>query len=148
MTMTAPKSSQKKETRGMSLKNRPKYRMVALFVALCVPLTLGATCTQTTTTTPTATTLVNETFLNPPAQTFNPSVAGKTITCTVTGNVTASRIQVTVQDMLGAIVGQNLTPTSNTTTVSFQSTSNGLHVLTSVETGTASSSYTLQVTEM
>jgi len=132
----------------MSSKKRPNYGTFALFVALCVPLTLGATCTQTTTTTPTATTLVNETFNAPPAQTFNPSAAGKTITCTVTGNVTASRIQVTVQDILGVIVGQNLTPMSNTTSVSFTSTSNGLHVLTSVETGAASSSYTLQVTEL
>ena len=92
-------------------------------------------------------TLLTTTQRNTNPVTFNPTAAGKSITATVTGDVSGSRPRVQIRDNLNAVVADQPIPTSSTTTVSFTSTTTGQHVLRIVETGTAATTYTILVTE-
>ena len=143
----------------MASKNKSRFIAVALPAGLCLVLALGsiAGCplflnqggggggggvVQPTT-------LVSESFgFIPPVRNFNPSAAGRTITATVSGNATGSRITVLVTDLATAnVVAAELIPTTNTTTVTFTSTNNGVHAVTSAEVGAGSATYTILVTE-
>ena len=142
----------------MSGKNRSNLGVGLLFAAMCIPLALaGAGCCPDGTFPPcttnggtTPTTLVNET-LSPPfpiLRNFNPSAAGRTITATVTGDLTASRPWVRIFDPVSALVANSPVPgTSNSVTVSFVSTNNGVHLLNVTDTGTPAGSYTVLITE-
>jgi hypothetical protein len=143
----------------MASKDRARYVLASLAAVVCLALMMGANCIPVVpddgnggtdgngTTGPT--TLVSETFsFVPPDRNFNPSAAGQTITATVSGNATGSRIQVIITDFAtGNVVAQELLPTTNSTTVPFVSTNNGVHVLASNEIGTGSATYTVNVTE-
>jgi hypothetical protein len=143
----------------MASKDRARYVLASLAAVVCLALMLGANCIPVVpddgnggtdgngTTGPT--TLVSETFSDvPPDRNFNPSAAGQTITATVSGDATGSRIQVVIRDLATMnVVAQQILPTSNTTTVTFVSTNNGVHVLQSNEIGTGSSTYSVSVTE-
>ena len=141
----------------MSGKNKSNLAVGLLFAALCIPLAVAGAgccpdgtfppCDTTNGTTPT--TLVNETFSTTPInRNFNPSAAGRVITATVTANVSASRPWVRIYDPVPALVADSTLPgTSNSVTVSFTSTNNGLHLLNVTETATAASSYTVVITE-
>lgn len=103
-------------------------------------------------TTGSATVLVNETFRVddlPLVRNFNPSAAGKVITATVSGDVSSTRLQVSIIDLGTAnTVAIDLAPTTSTTSVNFTSTNNGVHVLTAVETSGPSGAYTMVITEI
>lgn len=103
-------------------------------------------------TTDNATVLVNETFRVddlPLVRNFNPSAAGKTITATVSGDVSNTRLTVSIVDVGAAsTVAIDLAPTTSTTTVNFTSTNSGVHVLTAVETSGPSGAYTIVITEI
>ena len=141
----------------MPRESRVASVAVALFVAASLPLTLGtAGCCPDGSFPPctpqdggTTVVLVDEIFNDTPInRNFNPSAAGMLITATVQGDVTGSRIPVTITDVgTGNVVAAQLLPTTNTTTVTFTSTSNGAHLLYATQTGTGSTAYTVLITE-
>ncbi|HUU96366.1 MAG TPA: hypothetical protein VM487_11550 [Phycisphaerae bacterium] len=137
----------------MPSKINLRFVGLALPAGLCLILLMGTSCPGLTPPPPPPppppTTLVNESFgFVPPIRNFNPSAAGRTITATVSGNATGSRITVLVTDLAtGSVVAAQLLPTTNTTTVTFTSTNNGAHAVTSAEVGAGSATYTILVTE-
>ena len=133
-------------------KSRSKFA-AAFAAASLIPLIAGGGCTPDGTLPPSgdgATTLVDETFAsNPPNTSFSPTAAGRTITVTVSGDATASRIAVVITHRsTGDIVARQDQPTTNSTTVTFVSTNNDVHDVNTLETGMGSNTYTLLVTEL
>lgn len=139
----------------MPSKINLRFVGLALPAGLCLMLLMGTSCPFLTPPPPPPppppgpTTLVTESFAFVPApRNFNPSAAGKTVTVTVSGNATGSRINVIVTDLAtAAVVAAELIPTTNSTTVTFNSTNNGIHVVTSTEVGVGSATYTILITE-
>jgi hypothetical protein len=146
----------------MSGRNKSNLETGLLFAALCIPLSwAGAGCCPDgtfppcTNDGPTQTILVDETlstaaanFEWPILRPFNPTAAGRVVTATVTGDITASRPRVQIFDPVNVLVANSPVPgTSNSVTVSFTSTNNGLHLLNVSETGTVANVYTVLVTE-
>jgi hypothetical protein len=93
---------------------------------------------------------VSETFTtNAFDRNFNPSAAGRTINITVSSDITASRITAFVTDLATAnVVAIELLPTTNTTTLSFVSTNNGVHVLSVNDVTNSANVITVLVTEL
>jgi len=141
----------------MLSKNKSRHVAVALPAGLCLVLALGnIACCPDGTFPPCqvdggngAVTLVNESFaFVPPVRNFNPTAAGRLITATVSGNATGSRIVVIITDLAtGSVVAQQVLPTTSSTTVTFVSTNNGVHAVTSTEVGVGAATYTVLVTE-
>lgn len=141
----------------MPSKINLRFVGLALPAGLCLMLLMGSTCPfyfwgpppPPPPPPPGPTTLVTENFafgLAP--RNFNPSAAGRTVTVTVSGNATGSRINVVVTDLATAnVVAIDVIPTTNSTTVTFVSTNNGVHVVASTEVGAGSATYTILVTE-
>jgi hypothetical protein len=75
--------------------------------------------------------------------TFNPTSAGKVISVSVAGNTTGSRPRVTVYDASFNVVAQQLVPVTNTTTLTFTSSSTGDHHIYAWENGAPASLYTI-----
>ncbi len=139
----------------MPSKINLRFVGLALPAGLCLMLLMGSSCPFLTPPPPPPppppgpTTLVSESFgFVPPIRNFNPSAAGRTITATVSGNATGSRITVIVTDLATAnVVAAEVIPTTNSTTVTFTSTNNGVHAVTSTEVGVGSATYTILITE-
>ena len=145
----------------MSRKSTRASVLVSSLVACSLGLTLGSAgccpdgtlppCDETPVPGgPTVVVLVDEVFNDTPInRNFNPSAAGKLITVRVSGDVTGSRLPVAVTDVgTGNNVAAELLPTTNSTTVTFTSTSNGIHWLNvPTNNGTGSNSYTVYITE-
>ncbi|GMU24437.1 MAG: hypothetical protein AMXMBFR13_45110 [Phycisphaerae bacterium] len=99
------------------------------------------------------TTLLTATFANAGPNlaftgiTFNPTSANRQITVTVSGNATGSRPAVQVLDNQNNQVAIQTFPTTQTTTVTFNSTTTGPHQLNAAEFGQPSSLYTVTVTQ-
>jgi len=109
---------------------------------------LGQVCEPPPPPPPGSTTLVNSTFAMPPFFIdFNPTEVGKTISVSVSGNVTGSRIVVDVEDPNGNKVMLLNNPTTNTSTGTFICTSTGAHLLLSNEIGMPSATYSLTITQ-
>jgi len=148
------------------MSNSSRFKTVAriCLAVACLPLCLAGTCPQpmtcpagqtlvngVCTITPTPTTLLDLTQASVGVFNFNPTSSGKAITCSVAGNATNSRPSLLVVDFNGAVqinkttVGSDVT--SNTTSGTFTSSGTGVHVITSVELGTAAASYHVLVTQ-
>ena len=129
-------------------------RAAAFIAASLVLLMSGSGCYLDGTLLPSTsdgeTTLVNETFaLNPPNTSFHPTAAGKTVSVTVSGDDTGSRVAVVVTDPpTGSLIARQDQPTTNSTTVTFVSTNSGAHDVSTLEAGMGSNTYTLLVTEL
>ncbi len=136
----------------MPSKSKSRWFVATLTAGLCVAL-LGTTCPiqldgQDGGNGGGVTTLVSENYsFVPPLRNFNPSAAGRLITATLSGSATGSRPTVIITDATGSVVAQQLAPTTNSTTVTFTSTNNGVHALLSGDIGTGAATYTLLVTE-
>ena len=146
----------------MSSRNKSNLGIGLLLAAMCIPLAAGgAGCCPDGTFPPCdtngnggSTTLVSETLGGaiavqlPILRNFNPTAANKTITATVTGDINASHPWVRIFDPVNALVASSPNPgTSNSVTVSFTSSNNGIHVLRVDETGTPANMYVVLVTE-
>lgn len=142
----------------MSRKSTRASVLVSSLIAGSLGLTLGsAGCCPDGTLPPCdqdpvnggPTVLVDEVFNDTPInRNFNPSAAGKLITVRVSGDVTGSRLRVTVTDVgTGNIVATELSPTTNSTTATFTSTSNGIHWLYANQNGAGANSYMVYITE-
>ncbi len=140
----------------MSKESRATSVAVGMFVVSGLALTTGNVsccpdgslppCTQDG---ETPVVLVDELFNDTPIlRNFNPSAAGTLITATVEGDVTGSRIPVTITDVgTGNVVANEASPTTNRTTVTFLSTSSGVHLLRANQTAVGSSVYRVYITE-
>ena len=124
------------------------YRQIVVSLLVCcgLPMMFGLNCLRPI---PPAepVTLVDETFATSPiTKSFPVSAANKVVTCTVTGNVTSTRITVAVFDPSSVLVANDNAPTSSSTTVSYVSTTAGTFNLQGVDAGT-STLYTVLITE-
>ena len=143
-----------------------KMQIVVLVAGMGLPLMMGQGCPGDPSTPPVQppvqppggvqgaqpVTLLSTTRATIPAAltfvgSFNPNATGKVISISVAGNTTGSRPAVRVYDSAFNIVAEENLPVTNTTNLTFVSSSTGDHYIYAREAGTPSSLYTIGATQ-